>query len=100
MWPYDQSLVTLTFNERSYINLNFIRIWTKNQFFWGMPLVQVNNLGLALVMALKFYNSVAKGLKLKGRKVWGLIFTLVEVSGKKLVRGSFWPSSILNRVKT
>ena len=56
-----------------------------------MPLVQVNNLGLALVMALKFYNSVAKGLKLKGRKVWGLIFTLVEVSGKKLVRRSFWP---------
>ena len=34
----------------------------------------LNNLGLALGMALKFY---AKGLKLKLRKFWGLISTLV-----------------------
>ena len=44
-----------------------------------------NNLGLALGTNLKFYNSVAKGLKLKGRKVWRLIPTFVEVTGEKLV---------------
>ena len=33
-----------------------------------------NNLGLALGTKLKFYNSVAKGLKLKVRKFWGLSF--------------------------
>ena len=36
-------------------------------------------------MNLKFYTSVAKGLKLKVRKFWGLITTLVEVTGEKLV---------------
>ena len=44
-----------------------------------------NNLGLALGTNLKFYDSVAKGLKLKGRKVWRLITTFVEVTGEKLV---------------
>ena len=38
---------------------------TITSFFWGVPSIKFNNLGLALVMALKFYNSVAKGLKLK-----------------------------------
>ena len=38
-------------------------------------------------MALKFYASVAKGLKLKVRKFCGKIRTLVEVTGKKLVGG-------------
>ena len=46
-----------------------------------------NNLGLVLGMNLKFYTSVAKGLKLKVRKFWGLIPTLVEVTGEKLVGG-------------
>ena len=52
---------------------------------------------------MKFYASVAKGLKLKVRKFWGLIPTFVEVTGEKLVwrggRGPFWPPPILNRVK-
>ena len=30
-----------------------------------------NHVGLALGMALKFYTSVAKGLKVKIRKSWG-----------------------------
>ena len=38
-------------------------------------------------MALKFYSSVAKGLKLKVRKLCELIPTFVEVTGEKLVRG-------------
>ena len=47
-------------------------------------------------MALKFYTSVAKVLKLKVRKVFGLILTFVEATGKKLVGGT----PILNRIKT
>ena len=49
-------------------------------------------------MNLKFYTSVAKGLKLKVRKFWELIPTFVEVTGGKLVGGPFWPP-ILNKVK-
>ena len=45
-----------------------------------------NNLGLALGTKLKSYTSVAKGLKLKVRKFWGLIPTFVEVTGEKLVK--------------
>ena len=36
-------------------------------------------------MALKFYASMAKGLKLEVRKFWELIPTFVEIIGKKLV---------------
>ena len=40
-------------------------------------------------MALKFYASVAKWLKLKLRKVWVLTLTFVEVTREKLVEGPF-----------
>ena len=40
-------------------------------------------------MALKFYTSVTKGLKLKVAKFCWLIPTFVEVTGDKLVRGLF-----------
>ena len=42
-------------------------------------------MGLALGVALKFYKSVAKELKLKVRGFLGLIPTRIEVTGKKLV---------------
>ena len=61
----------------------------KTYFFEGCSWFKFNNLGLALGMALKFYTSVAKGLKLKVRKFWGLIPTFVEVTREKLVGGSF-----------
>ena len=48
-------------------------------------------------MALKFYNGVAKGFKLKARKFYRLIPTFVEDTGEKLVGSLF--SLILNRVK-
>ena len=38
-------------------------------------------------MALKFYTSVAQGLKLKVRKSYGLITTFVEVTREKSVAG-------------
>ena len=48
-----------------------------------------NNLGLAIAMSLKFYISVARRLKLKFRKFWGLVPTFLEVTGEKLVGGAF-----------
>ena len=47
---------------------------------------------MVLGMDLRSYTSVAKGLKVKPRKVLGLIPTFVEVTGKKLVGGPFWPA--------
>ena len=52
-----------------------------------MVFLKFNNLALALGMALKFYTSVAKVLKLKARGFWRLILTFVEVTREKLVRG-------------
>ena len=48
---------------------------------------------------MKFYASVAKGLKLKFRKVLALIPTFEEVTEEKLVAGGPFAPSILNRVK-
>ena len=59
-----------------------------------------NNSGLALGTNLKFYISVAKGLKLKVRKFWGVVPTFVKITEGKLVGGAFLgPPPILNRVK-
>ena len=69
-------------------------------FFEGWSWFKFNNLGLALGASLKFYTSVAKGLKLKVRKFCGLIPTFVEVTGEKLAGGgNFLALPILNRVK-
>ena len=61
--------------------------------------MKFDNLGLALGTNLKFYTNVAKELKLKVRKFCGLIPMFVEVTGEKLVGGSFSPPPILDRVK-
>ena len=55
--------------------------------------MKFSNLGLTLVTHSKFYTSVAKGLKLKVIKFWGLIRTFVEVTGEKgkLFMQLFWP---------
>ena len=58
----------------------FIEVWSWFRF---------NNLGLAIGIGLKFYNSVAKGLELKVRKFFGLIPTFVEVTGEKIVVGAY-----------
>ena len=46
---------------------------------------------MALGMALKFYTSVAKGLKLKVRKFLGLTSTFVEITREKLIGSVFAP---------
>ena len=50
-----------------------------------MPWFKLNNSGLALGMALKFYTSVAKEFKLKVRKFFGIIPTFAEITVEKLV---------------
>ena len=69
----------------------------KDQIFEGCCWFKFNTLGLAIGMALKFYTSVAEGLKPEVRKFWGLIPMFAEVAEEKLVRGPFWPLPILNR---
>ena len=58
--------------------------WLK--FFEGCSWFKSNNVGLTLGKPSNF--SLAKGLKLKGWKFWGLIATVVEVTGGKLIDGT------------
>ena len=51
-------------------------------------------------MTLAFCICLAKTLTLKWRKFLGLIPAFVKVTGKKLIRAAFWPTPILNRLKT
>ena len=69
----------------------------KTAFFESRSWFKFNNLGLALGMNWNFYTSVAKGLKLKVRKFFGLVPMFVEVTGEKTA-GDFWLPSILNSV--
>ena len=75
----------------------------KTAFFEDWSWFNFNNLALVLGTSLKFYTSMAKGLKLKVRKFLGLIPTFVEVTWGKLVKGALLPPPpslpILNRVK-
>ena len=71
-------------HDSNYI-LDVVKLYSA---FEGWSWFKFNDLGLALGTNLKFYTSVAKGLKLKVRKFWGLIPMFVEVTGEKLV-GSF-----------
>ena len=57
----------------------------KTAFYEVWSWLKFNNLGLALGIALKIYTSVAKELKLKVRKFYGLITRFVKVRvGKDL----------------
>ena len=81
MWP---KVGNCSISMKEVIKPQFYKDLTRKTAFLRGDL-GFNNLGLALGTNLKFYNSVAKGLKLKGRKVWRLIPTFVEVTGEKLV---------------
>ena len=58
-------------------------------FFQGSPWFKFKNLGLALVMALKTYTNMVKGLKLNVRIFQALIPAFVEVTEEKLAGGAF-----------
>ena len=74
------------------INSILLRFDQKNHFFEEWSWFKFNNLGLALGTNVKFYTSVTKGLKLKVRMFCGLILTFIEVTGEKLVGGTFPPT--------
>ena len=90
MWSCHQSLVTLAFLWENLSEPRFCKDLTrKTIFFQDWAWFKFNNLGLAVGMTLKFYTSVAKRLKLKVEKFWGLSLTFVAVTGEKLVGGLF-----------
>ena len=100
---YDQSLVTLAFLWEKLSQPQFYKdLVRKNNFFEGPSWLKFNNLRLALGVALKFYTSVTKGLKLKIRKFWGANFYVCRSyrgkTGSRLSPPSP-PVPILNRVK-
>ena len=94
MWSCDQTLVTLAFRWEKLSQTQFYKNLTrKAAIFDRWSWFKFNNLGLTLGANLKFYTSVAKGLKLKFRKFWGLTITFAEVTVEKLVVEPFSPPS-------
>ena len=95
------SLVTVAFLWQKLSQPQFYEDLTRTTTFLrggGGSWFKFNDLGLALGANLKFYTSMAKELKLKVKKFWGLI--PIEVTGEKLVGWeAFCPPPFLNRVK-
>ena len=88
MWLCDHSSISI----REVILTSILQGFDqKKHFFEGWSWFNFNNLGLALSMALKFYTSLAEGLKLKLRKFCRLIITFVKVTGEKLIGELFCP---------
>ena len=56
---------------------------------------------LALSTNMKFYNSMAKELKLGAKRFWGLRSMFAEITGENLVWRAFLPTpwAILSRIK-
>ena len=101
MCSCDQILLTVAFLWDKLSQPQFYKDLTrKTTFFDGWSWFRFDNLRLPLGINLKFYISVAKGLKQKVRKFWRLIPMFEEVAGEKLVGVVFLtPPPILNRVK-
>ena len=72
MWSFDQILVGYSgIFMREVIISQIIYGFVQKTDFEDWSWFNVNNLGLALGMALKFYSSVAKRWKLKVENCWG-----------------------------
>ena len=71
------------------ITLILLEFDWENHFFEEYSWFKFNNLRLVSGMALKFYTSVAKELKLKVREFWKLISAFAEITGEKLVGQAF-----------
>ena len=71
---------------------------SKKDFVEGWYWFKFNSLELVRSMVLKNYSVVAKVLKLKFKKCWGLILTIGEGRREKLAGASFCP--VLNRVES
>ena len=82
------SLLTLAFLSEKLLKPQFYKDLTKKTaFFEGWSLRKFFNLRLAPGTNLKFYASLAKVLKLKVRRVLGLVPTFAVVTGEKLLAG-------------
>ena len=92
MYSCDQSLVTLAFQWEKLPQSQFFKdLNRQNANLEWLSWLKFDNLGLALGTNLKFYTSVAKGLKLKERKFWELIPMFLEITEEnrgKTGRGS------------
>ena len=89
----DQSLVTLAFLWEKLSQSQFYKdLIRKIALLEGSSWFRFQILGMALGMNLKFYTSVAKGLKVNVGKFWGLVPTFVEVTGEKLLGVAFCPT--------
>ena len=103
----DQSLATPAFLWEKLTQPQFYKDLTrKTAFSEGWSWFKFINLGLALGINLKFYSSVAKGLKLKARAILEANSYVYRSYGRKTNRrgGSLFApppslSPILNRVK-
>ena len=84
-------MVTLAFLWEKLSQGQFYEDLTR--IFWGVVLVQVQQFGTGNRYDLEIYSSMAKGLKVKVRKSWGLSPMFVEATREKLVGegGAFWP---------
>ena len=72
MWSCDQILVSYSIIFMTEVIIGQITYgFVQKADFEGWSWFNVNNLGLALGMALKFYSNVAKRLKLKVKKCEG-----------------------------
>ena len=90
IWSCDQSLGTSAFLWEKLSKSQFCKDLTKKtNFFEGCCCFKINNLGLALVLTLQFFTSMARGSKLKVWKFLGLIYLFVDVRGGELVGVAF-----------
>ena len=87
MWSFEKIIGNSSISMREVI-ISYKDLSRKRDFFEGWSWVRFYNLGLVLGVALKFYSSVAKELKLRVRKFWELICTFGIVTRGTLVRGS------------
>ena len=73
-------IIASIFDQKMDLTTKIFEVWSWFKF---------SDMGLALGRATKFYNNVAKGLKLKVKKFCWLIPMFVEVIKEKLVGGTF-----------
>ena len=67
MWSFEKIIGNSSISMREVI-ISYKDLSRKRDFFEGWSWVRFYNLGLVLGVALKFYSSVAKELKLRVRK--------------------------------
>ena len=87
IWPYDQSLVTLTFLWEKLSSPQFYKdLARKTNIFEGCSWFKFNNIGQAQDTTLKFYTKIVKN---KNQKVLGANSNVCRSYRGKTCRGVF-----------